>query len=117
MWTAGRNQRWTVDNLIILNSIIENKRPKKNKTYLFFADAKKCFDKLWLKDCLIKIYNLGHSLGTIRSLHEINKTSNTVVDTPVGKTPSITVEEVVKQGTIFSPIMCCVSTSRANDKV
>ena len=41
MQTAGRKQRSTVDNLIILNSIIENQRQNKYKTYLFFADAKK----------------------------------------------------------------------------
>ena len=80
-----------------------------------FVDATKCFDKLWLKDCLIEMHNLGYSPGTIRSLYEINKTSNIVVDTPVGKTSSITVEEVVKQGTIFGPIMCCASTSRVNE--
>ena len=61
------------------------------------------------------MYNLGYSPGTIRSLYEINKTSNIVVDTPVGKTSSITVEEVVKQGTTFGPIMCCASTSRVNE--
>ena len=115
MQTAGRKQRSAVDNLIILNSIIENQRQYKNKTYILFVDAKKCFDKLWLKDCLIEMYNLGYSPGTIRSLYEINKTSNIVVDTPVGKTSSITVEEVVKQGTTFGPIMCCASTSRVNE--
>ena len=41
--TAGRKQRSTLDNLIILNSIIKNQRQNKNKTYLFFADAEKCF--------------------------------------------------------------------------
>ena len=111
--TAGRKQRPTVDNLIILNSIIENQRQNEDKTYLFFADAKKSFDKLWLKDCL-ETYYLGYSPGNIRSLYEINKTSNIVVDTPVGKTSSITIEEVVKQGNIFGPIMCCASTSRVN---
>ena len=115
MQTAGRKQRSAVDNLIILNSIIENQRQYKNKTYIFFADAKKCFDKLWLKDCLIEMYNLGYSPDTIRSLYEINKTSNIVVDTTVGKTSSITVEEAVKQGTTFGPIMCCASTSRVNE--
>ena len=60
------------------------------------------------------MYYLGYSPGTIRSLYEINKTSNIAVDTPVGKTSSITVEEVVKQGTIFGPTMCCESTSRVN---
>ena len=41
--TAGRKQRSTLDDLIILNSIIKNQRQNKNKTYLFFADAEKCF--------------------------------------------------------------------------
>ena len=31
--TVGRKQRSTVDNLIILNSIIENQRENDNKTY------------------------------------------------------------------------------------
>ena len=41
MHTAGRKQRSTVDNLIIQNSIIENQRQDKNKTYVLFAGAKK----------------------------------------------------------------------------
>ena len=54
------------------------------------------FDKLWL-DCLIGMYNLGYSPRTIRSLYEINKTSNIAVDTSVEKPSSKTVEEEVKQ--------------------
>ena len=115
MQTAGRKQRSAVDNLIILNSIIENQRQYKNKTYLFFADAKKCFDKLWLKNYLIEMCNLGYSPGKTRNLYQINKTSNIVVDKTVGKTSSITVEELVKQGTIFGTMMCCASTSRVNE--
>ena len=46
MEKAGRKQRSTVDNLIILSSIIENQQESKNETYLFFADAQKRFDKL-----------------------------------------------------------------------
>ena len=67
------------------------------KVYLFFADAKKYFDKLWLKDCLIEMFNLGYSPATVRDLDEINKTSNTVVETPVEKTSSITIDVVVHQ--------------------
>ena len=63
----------------------------------------------------MKMYNLGYSPGTTRSLYEINKTSNIVADTPVGKTSSITLEEVVKQGTEFDTIMCCASPSRINE--
>ena len=46
MQTAERKQRSSVDNLIILNSVIENQRQNKNRTYLFFANNKKCFNKL-----------------------------------------------------------------------
>ena len=77
-----------MDNLLILTSIIENPRQSKNKRYSFFADDKRCFNKLWLKDCLIEMNYLGYSPDTIRSLYEINKTSDIVVDTPVGKTSS-----------------------------
>ena len=65
MQTAGRKHRSAVDKLIILNSIIENQRQYKYKTYLFFADANQCFNKLWLKDCLIEMYNPEYSPGTI----------------------------------------------------
>ena len=43
-------KRSAMDNLIIMNTIIENQRAQKLNTYMFFADAVKCFDKLWLKD-------------------------------------------------------------------
>ena len=51
MQTAGRKKRLTIDNLIILNSIIENERQNKNK---------KWFDKLWLKDSEISVWLSGN---------------------------------------------------------
>ena len=27
---------------------------------MFFADTVKCFDKLWLKDCLFEMHDLGY---------------------------------------------------------
>ena len=50
MQVAGTKERSAMDNLIIMNTIIENPRAQKLNTYIFFADAVKCFDKLWLKD-------------------------------------------------------------------
>ena len=42
-----KKQRSTADNLIILTSIIKSQQENKNKTYLFFTDA-----KIGMKDCL-----------------------------------------------------------------
>ena len=39
--TAGRKERPEMDNLIIMNTIMENQRAQKLNTYMFFADAVK----------------------------------------------------------------------------
>ena len=79
---------------------------------MFIADDVKCFDKLWLKDCLLKMYNLGYDPNTLKILDEMNKEADVI--TPAGNTDNIQVKEVVKQGTIFGPIMCCAETSTVN---
>ena len=45
----------TIDNIMAISAIIERNRTLKTNTYLFIADARKCFDKLWLKDCLLQL--------------------------------------------------------------
>ena len=55
MQTAGKKNRSTVDNIIIINTIIEKQRKGHKNTYLVFADAEKCFDKLCLNVCLIEM--------------------------------------------------------------
>ena len=59
--------------LIILNTIIENQGVQKFNTYMVFPDAIKCFNKLWLKTCLLEMYNLGYNPNTLKVLHEMNK--------------------------------------------
>ena len=114
MQAAGRKERSAMDNLIIMNTIIENQSTQKLNTYMFFADAVKCFDKLWLKDCLLEMYNSGYDPNTLKILHERNKETDVIIKTPVGNTDNIQVKEVVKQGTIFGPIMCCAKTFTVN---
>ena len=81
---------------------------------MFFADAVKYFDKLWLKDCLLKMYILGYDPNTLKILYEMNKETNIIIRTPVGNTDKIQVKEMVKQGTILGPIMCCTERSSVN---
>ena len=114
MQVAGRKERSAMDNLIIMNTIIENQRAQKLSTYMFFADAVKCFDKLWLKDCLLETYNLGYNQNTLKNLYEMNKDLDIIIRTPIGNTDNIQVKEVVKHDTIFGLIMCCAETSAVN---
>ena len=115
MQTAGKKNRSTIDNLIIINAIIKNKdKTSKILTYCF-ADAEKCFDKLWLKDSLIEMERIGYNKGDIKTLLKINKTTEIVIDTATGNTESIEATEVVKQGSTFGLTMCCEKTAKVND--
>ena len=114
MQTAGKKNRSTMDNIII-NAIIEKQRESHKNTYLLFADAEKCFDKLWLKDCLTDMEEIGYNRNDIKILYEVNKKAEIIVDTTVGQTENISIKETVKQGSIFGPIMCCATTSRVNN--
>ena len=61
MQAAGRKEKSAMENLVIMNTITENQRAQKLNTCMLFADAIKCFNKLWVKDCLLGVYNLGHN--------------------------------------------------------
>ena len=74
----------------------------------------KCVDKLWLKDCLLEMYNLGYDPNTLKILYEMNRETDVIIKTQVGNTDNIQIKEVVKQGTIIGPIMCCAETSTVN---
>ena len=90
MQTAGRKDRSAMDNLIIMNTIIENQRTQKLNTYVFFADAVKCFDKL------LEMYNLGHDPSILKHLYEMNKETDIIIRTPVRNAQNIQVKEVMK---------------------
>ena len=115
MQMAGRKHRSTMDNIVIVSSIIAENKANNKPTYLFFGDAEKCFDKLWLKDCLIEIVKLGVSERDAIMLYLMNQEANIVINTPIGTTQEITIQEVVRQGTVYGPVFCCASTVKVND--
>ena len=54
--TGGIKGKSTADNIMALNAIIDYNNLINSETYIFFADAYKCFDKLDLKVSIIDLY-------------------------------------------------------------
>ena len=73
----------TIDNMIMMRAVIYNNRRLNRKSYCYFADAYKCFDKLWLKDCLVELWRAGMREREVYMLYEMNKESHIVIETPV----------------------------------
>eukprot|EP00794_Sanderia_malayensis_P020626 gene20626-22661_t len=113
--SGGRKQCGTVDNWMVLIAILDNNRRLNKKTYLILADAEKCFDKLWLKDCLVDLCAAGMREREIDILHKLNEKAEIRIKTPVGTTEEIIVKNIVKQGTVFGPVLCCANSVKVND--
>ena len=112
---GGVKGRSTVDNVFTLIAIIQRNQYLGLSTYCVFIDLTKCFDKLWLEDCLVELMKAGMNIDDVKMVYEMNKVAKVVVDTPVGDTDQFEVRDTVKQGTIFGPVMCGLSTGRINE--
>ncbi|XP_066936883.1 uncharacterized protein [Clytia hemisphaerica] len=104
--------RSTKDNWLALMAVMDMNRQLKRNTYVLFADAEKCFDKLWMEDCVTDIVENGLREREAMLLYTMNRNAQMKVRTPCGDTETFNIEKVVKQGTIFGPILCCSSTSK-----
>ena len=113
--TGGTKGKTTVDHVIVLNEIMRRNKRMGKKTYIVFGDAVKCFDKLWLKDSLVEMYKAGCNLQDIQIMYKLNNETEITVDTPFGKTNKVSVGEIVKQGTVLGPDLCCIATDQINN--
>ena len=111
---GGIAKRRREDNLFMVNHTINEYRKRKKDLYLLFADIEKCFDILWLKDCIIELTRNGTPIEEAMFIYEINKNIKATVRTPVGKTEKIELKEIVRQGTVGGNKLCVVSTDRIN---
>ena len=102
------------DNLLIFNTVIEEFRDEKKDLYVLFADLEKCFDKLWLKDCLKELVEAGMPVAEAVYIYKMNSKVKVTVETPVGKTGEFELNEIVRQGTVSAVDMCGVSTDKIN---
>ena len=112
---GGQKKRGPGDNWIILHSQIDEAKRLKKPLYLFFADLVKCFDRLWLKDCINDLYDCGMRERELGMVYKLNERAVFRVATPAGKTEEVEVKEIVKQGTVYGPKLCCASTGKINE--
>ena len=110
---GGTKGRSTVDHLMTLNAIIDYNKTINSETYILFADAQKCFDKLNLKNCIIDIYKIIGAKEAMR-IYKLNEVGRAVIKTPVGEVGPIDADGIVRQGTLLGPKLCCANTDCVN---
>ena len=99
------------DNVFITNACIDHAKYLNKSVYMAFYDFKQCFDKLWLEDCIIGLWNIGMKDQMLSLILSMNETSEIIVQSPCGKSDPFYVKRIVKQGTVTGPQLCKVSTA------
>ena len=74
----------------------------------------KCFDKLWLESGIVELWKSGMNAVDANTIYNMNKKATITIQTPVGKTNNIIVENTVKQGTIYGPRICSKEMEQVN---
>ena len=97
-----RNHIWIVHGII---TDVKNGKNKKPVDIQIF-DYKQCFDGLWLQECLNDFFDAGLQDDKYAVLHNINKTVDIAVRTPLGITTRETIKDVITQGDVFAPMFC-----------
>ena len=111
---GGLKGRSIQDNLFTLNHFIDKYKKNGKNLYILFADIEKCFDNLWLKDCIIELIRCGVPIQEATYIYQMNKNVRAKIRSPVGITEEIVLDEVVRQGTVGGNKLCGVSTDRIN---
>lgn len=112
---GAQKGKGTIDNMMTIMAVQNNNKRLKQNTYMVYADAYKCFDKLWLRDCLVDLRTCGVREKEIMAIYQTNRRASIQIQCPAGVTDEIEVNEIVKQGTVLGPLLCCVSTQKINE--
>ena len=93
------------DNLFILRGVIDHSKYLQKDIWITFYDIEKCFDSLWLEDCINSLYGNGVKNDILDLIYKINHKDEIVVKTSFGDCNPIFVENIVRQGTVLGPVL------------
>ena len=102
---GGMTGKGVADNLFILRGIINHPNYLGKKLWLTFYDMEKCFDSLWLEDCINSLWDLDAKDDILCLIHLMNIKATVTIKTPLGDRDPLFLSNFVKQGTVFGPVL------------
>ena len=103
----GRNIR---DNVFVLNAVtnsIINGNEEAVDIQIF--DVEKCFDALWVQECINDLFETGFNNDKLPILFLENQNANIAIKSTNGTSKRQTIHNIIMQGTVWGSL-CCTST-------
>ena len=100
----GRNIR---DNIFVMNAIMNSVvRGNEEPIDIQVFDVEKCFDALWLQECINDIYEAGLDNDKLPLLFLENQNAQVGVKTSLGVSKRVEIKNIVMQGSVWGGLMC-----------
>ena len=90
----------------------EHKRKSKGSLDISVYDVAKCFDSLWLSECMNDIYESGMKTNKLNLLYEANKSASIAIKTSSGETERFDIRNTVMQGTVWGGLLCTATMDK-----
>jgi hypothetical protein len=103
---GSRKRRNVRDNLFVINAIINENKQNGQAVDIDVYDVKKCFDSLWLEECINDLYEAGLQNDKLPLLYISNKNAQIAIKTSSGTTKRFNIKDSVMQGGVWGGLMC-----------
>ena len=91
--TGGIKGKGVVDNLFIMRALISHSLYVNQPLFPTFYDIEKCFDSLWLEDCINSLWENG----VLYLIYLLNKKASITVKTPLGNASLFVIKNFVNK--------------------
>ena len=104
---GGRKGRGIRDNLFVINAITNSvKHGSEEACDIQVYDIEKCFDSLWVQECINTLYEGGLRNDKLVLLYEETKNAQIAIKTSSGTSERKTISNIIMQGTVFGSLIC-----------
>ena len=95
------------DHIFVLNAIINSvKKGNAEACDITVNDVEKCFDALWVQECMNTLFECGLNNDKLVLLYEETKSAMIAIKTSSGITQREHIENIIMQGTVFGSLIC-----------
>ena len=111
----GRNIR---DNIFVLNAInISVIKGKASEVDIQVFDIEKCFDALWMQECINDLFDSGFQNDKLPLLYLENQTAKIAIKTPQGISKRKNIKNIIMQGTVWGSLFCTATMDKLGKKM
>ena len=110
---GARKKRNIRDNLFVLYAITNSvTKGNEDPIDIQLFDAEKCFDTLWVEECINDMYEAGLNNDKLVLLFKENQNAKIAVKTAGTISKRVNITNCVMQGTVWGSMLCTASMDK-----